>query len=120
MPLPIHARLRVGLRAVVAGAAFASAIALPAAASTGQAWEESAQAVRAACIQASGLREARLASKLAIFDDTIAQTAVLVRGRAPQPHMQGVSLQVLCLYDRRSGQARVAEWNPSAPAVGTR
>ena len=94
----------------------AAGLALPAGASTGQAWEQAAQDVRAACIEASGLQQARLVSGQAIFDDTVAQTAVLVRGKAPQAHMSGAVQQMLCLYDRRSKQARTVEWQPFAPS----
>ena len=99
------------------GVLFAAGLALPALASTSQAWSDAAQAVRAACIQASGLQQARLASDQAIFDDAVGQTAVLVRGKASQAHMKGAAQQMLCLYDRRSQQATTVEWTPAAPVA---
>ncbi len=102
--------MKATARTAITAACLFALLPLAGHASTSQAWQESAQEVRRACIEASGLNQARLASEQAVFDDSIAQTAVLVRGKAPQPHMKGATQQVLCLYDRRSRQARVVEW----------
>jgi len=79
-------------------------------ASTPQAWAQAEQTAAQACLEASGLTQPAVAGKPIVFDDASGQTAVVVQGRYPQPHMGGAQGRVLCLYDRVSGLAHVAEW----------
>jgi len=64
--------------------------------------------VIASCIQASGLRDARPAGEAANFDDRVGYTALIIKGRYPQPHMKNRSGRVLCLFERRSKISHVA------------
>jgi len=90
------------------GAAFLLASALPAKASTATAWAASAKAGRVACIAAANLRHATVSASLR-FSDQVGRDAMLVHGTYPQRFMKGVKGSMLCLYDRRSSRAEVAE-----------
>lgn len=88
-----------------------AASALPARASTPQAWTAYGQQVVKACVAASGLRNPRPAGErvdLPGRGDALT-SALLLEGTYPQPHMAGRRGLELCLYDARSKQARVAE-----------
>lgn len=88
-----------------------AASALPASASSPQAWNAYGQQVLKACLAASGLRNPRPAGERLDLpgrsDDLI--SALLLEGTAPQPHMAGRRVQELCLYDRASRRARVGD-----------
>ncbi|SDM01921.1 hypothetical protein [Pseudomonas indica] len=90
-------------------AVLCGALALPALAATPEAWTEHKKAVLAACMKASGLEQPRPVGKLIEYPDRLSLTAILLRGRYPQPHMEGRMGQELCLYDRRSRTAFVSE-----------
>jgi hypothetical protein len=77
--------------------------------STPQAWDAYTQEVTAACVAASGLRGAHPAGDLVEFDDRIGITVLLIAGRYPQPHMHDARAHVLCLFDRRTRKASVAD-----------
>jgi hypothetical protein len=85
--------------------------ALPASASSPQAWTAYGQQVVKACLAVSGLRNPRPAGDrvdLPGRNDALT-SALLLEGTYPQPHMAGRRGLELCLYDARSKQARVAE-----------
>ncbi len=81
----------------------------PAAAASPVAWADHRREVVNACLQVTELRNARPAGELIEFDDTVGQTALLVTGTYPQKHMKGRRGQVLCLFDKRTRYAQVAE-----------
>ncbi|HSC85518.1 MAG TPA: hypothetical protein VLC30_18045 [Pseudomonas sp.] len=78
-------------------------------ASSEQAWQAQDAELKARCLAASQLREAHVAGAPVLFDDSVGYTALLLSGRYVQPQMHGRMGRELCLYDRRSGQARIAE-----------
>jgi hypothetical protein len=82
---------------------------LASSASTPEAWGAYAREVTTACVAASGLRAAHPAGELVEFDDSVGLTALLVAGHYPQPHMHDSPARVLCLFDRRSRQASIAD-----------
>ena len=77
-----------------------------------------------ACAQASGLDESKVGAPIR-FSDAIGLEVRVVTGIAPQPHMNGASLTMLCAFDRRTGRAEVVEAPadavltalPSAPSI---
>lgn len=92
------------------GLALAAA-ALPAGASSPQAWTAYGQQVVKACLAGSSLRSPKPAGErvdLPGRGDALT-SALLLEGTYPQPHMAGRRGLELCLYDARSKQARVAE-----------
>jgi hypothetical protein len=80
-------------------------------ASTTQAWAEHDKRVASSCLKATTLKQARIASTPAQFDDRVGYTAVLVQGRYPQAHMKNQPGAELCLYHRQSRKAFVTEWD---------
>jgi len=87
----------------------------PAQASGPDAWAQHDRDVAAACIKASGLTQAKAVGKPVLFDDSVAQTALLVSGTYPQKHMAGKKGQMLCLYDRKAKTAQAQEWTATVP-----
>lgn len=86
-------------------------LALPAAqASSPAAWQQQEDKALRLCAQASGLAQTEQVGTPMQFDDPSGQTALLIRGRATQAHMQGAAVTMLCLVDRRSSRASVVEW----------
>lgn len=86
----------------------ASLVAGAASASTPAAWKAGEAQARRTCLAASGLKQARATSGV-LFSDDLGRTALLVSGRWPQAHMKGRAGVMLCLFDRRTGRAEVAE-----------
>jgi hypothetical protein len=80
-----------------------------AAGSTRQAWSEYADEVISACIAASGLRSAHPDGERLDFDDRVGYSALLLAGHYPQAHMKNRSGRELCLFDKRTRTAAVAE-----------
>lgn len=80
---------RIGLL-IVALAAF------NATASSPQAWAESERAMRAACLKASGLKNARVEGAIVHYDDDVGYSALFIGGRYP-----------LTVYEKQSGQGAV-------------
>jgi hypothetical protein len=66
------------------------------------AWAAHHKEVTSGCINASGLRNARLAGEPVDFDDRVGYTAIVIQGHYPQPHMKNRSGRVLCLFEKRS------------------
>lgn len=94
------------------GIALAAAACAPSAASTASAWSDLERKMSFACTKASGLLDARPSGKPVHFDDRNGMSALLVRGRFPQPHMQQRPTVVLCLFDRRSQRVSIADAEP--------
>jgi hypothetical protein len=84
-------------------------VACAAVATTPAEWAAFDQEVAAACIAASGLRNARPAGKRVDFDDGVGYAALVIDGRYPQPHMKNRRARVLCLFDKRTRAAIVAD-----------
>ena len=85
--------------ALVDGAALAS---------SPDAWRAYDRQVRTACVAASRLAAARVKGKrVDVLDLDI--SALLLEGTYPQPHMRGQKGLELCLFERRSGRAKVAD-----------
>lgn len=86
--------------------AVALLAATPLQASSPQAWDAQRRQLREACRQASALRQTRPLGDPVDFPELV---ALLQGGIYPQPHMAGRRGRELCLFDKRSGRARVAE-----------
>ncbi|RZI81120.1 MAG: hypothetical protein EOP38_20380 [Rubrivivax sp.] len=89
----------------VGGAGLTSA----ARASSPDAWTSLAAEVTSACKAVSQLKSPRPAGALVGYDDTVGWTALLLKGRYPQPHMKNRAGRELCLFDRKTRQAHVVE-----------
>jgi len=98
---------------IAAGAAQASSPA---------AWSAHDKEVAAACVKASGLKDAKPAGQPMAYDDGVGMTALLVAGRYPQPHMKNRAGRVLCLFDRKKREAVTIEADQLglAPAAATK
>lgn len=66
----------------------------------------------AACIAASGLRDAA-AGPVVRFSDDFLMDARTVTGTYPQPHMKGAKGTMLCLYNRQTERAETQEIDPT-------
>ena len=80
----------------------------PALASTDAAWAASNRAGRAACIAAANLARPSVSAPLS-FSDQVGRDAMLVRGMYKRRFMKNAWGTMLCLYDRRTHRAEVAE-----------
>jgi hypothetical protein len=78
-------------------------------ASTPEAWAAYDQEVAKACIAASSLSYARPAGARVDFDDSVGYSALLLVGHYPQPQMKNQAGRELCLFDKRSRRAVIAE-----------
>lgn len=83
--------------------AAASSIGVAARASSPDAWVAFERQVTKACVEASGIRNAR-SSTIVGFDDRVGMVAMLVSDRT-----RGSALSKLCLYDKRAKRAHVDE-----------
>jgi hypothetical protein len=75
------------------------------------AWAELDKASAAACIAASGFREAKVQPSVH-FSDDVGFDARVVSGIYPQAHMNGASGKMLCLYGRTTKRVEVQELLP--------
>ena len=80
--------------------AFAAAFTLPAAASSPDAWAEYETKLTAACLAASGFKDAKAHTDIIMFGDDVGIDALVVEGAHPQEHMKGEHGMVLCLYNK--------------------
>ncbi|WP_035715413.1 hypothetical protein [Azorhizobium doebereinerae] len=78
----------------------------PASAASPDAWAELFAKAKAACLTASGLKEARALGTPTDFSDRV---LVLVSGRWPQPHMKNEKATFACLYGKASGAAEAQQ-----------
>jgi hypothetical protein len=83
-------------------------VAAPATASTEAAWKASARQGRQACIATAHLLRPTVSAAVG-FSDRTGYDAMLVRGTYPQKFMKGAKGTMLCLYDRRTHRAEIAE-----------
>ena len=79
-----------------------------ASASSPAAWSAHDREVANACAKASGLKDAVATGEPMVFDDSVGMTALLVSGRYPQPHMKNQRGHALCLFDRKTREAKIA------------
>ena len=91
------------------GGAPAAVMAGTVLASTPQAWSAYDAEVLKACVAASSLRNPHAAGQRVDFDDSIGYSALLLSGSYPQPHMKNQPGRELCLFDRRTRTAVIAE-----------
>ena len=77
-------------------------------ASTPEAWSAYQQEVAKACVAASVLRHARVAGERVDFDDDAGLSVLLIAGEYPQPHMKNQRGRELCLFDKHTRTARMA------------
>ncbi|GFM60929.1 hypothetical protein PSCICG_20890 [Pseudomonas cichorii] len=82
-----------------------------ASAATPQAWTALDKAMLDSCLKASQLKDSKPVGGNALFDDRIGYSALLLQGRYPQKHMNNRKGTELCLYNRKSRQASVTEWD---------
>ena len=83
--------------------------ALKLAASSPQVWEQQNKEAIAKCRQTSGLKDANPVGKIILFGDDVGYDGLIIKGRYPQPHMKNKATQVLCLFNRKTGKAYIAE-----------
>ena len=93
---------RIAVFTLLAGTCAASV------ASTPQAWTALDIKSAAECSQASGLLDPKVGAPVR-FSDQIGFDVRVVTGVAPQSHMGGASVTILCAFDRRTGMAEVVE-----------
>jgi hypothetical protein len=79
--------------------------------SSEQAWSKHDQDVKAACIKASQLKDAKTVSNVMLFDDRVGYSAILIQGKYPQAHMKNKIGQELCLWNKTSKKAYLTEVN---------
>ncbi len=82
-----------------------------ASAATPQAWNALDKAMLDSCLKASQLKDSKPVGGNALFDERIGYSALLLQGRYPQKHMNNRKGTELCLYNRKSRQASVTEWD---------
>jgi len=80
--------------------------ALPARASTPDAWQALFAIAGQRCLAASGLLEAKASAQPADFNDEV---LMLVTGMWPQPHIKQAAAQMLCRYNKANGQVQIIE-----------
>ena len=89
------------------GLLIAALAAFHATASSPQEWAESERAIRAACLKASGLKNARVEGEIIHYGDDVGYSALFIGGRYPQPFMKNQPGRELCLYQRATQKAAV-------------
>lgn len=77
-------------------------------ASSGDSWAALFAQVKKSCIDESGIKSPE-ASAPVVFDDATDKLAVLLRGKVGRGKAQA-NVAVICLYDKESGKASVAEY----------
>jgi hypothetical protein len=80
-------------------------------ASSSDAWAELDKVSAAACVAASGFKDATVAPSVH-FSDDIGFDVRVVSGIYPQAHMKGASGKMLCLYGRATKRVEVQELAP--------
>lgn len=89
---------------------LAVSTAIPASASTPQAWDQMNKRVNRACIAMSGMSRPKLLAAKISFSDTIGTELRMMRGS----DRKGITHRKLCAYNRRTGRTEVqdaADWN---------
>lgn len=80
-------------------------------ASSPEAWQQSQQVMRQACVNASTLSKVKVLGQAVEYDDSVGYSALLLEGFYPQKHMKNRRGRELCLFQRSSGRASVSEAN---------
>lgn len=75
-------------------------------ASSPDAWQQLFALAGQRCMAASGLLEAKASAQPADFNDEV---LMLITGMWPQPHMKQAAAQMLCRYNKSSGQVQLIE-----------
>jgi hypothetical protein len=79
------------------------------AASSEAAWANGDKALQAACLKASGLKEAKAAGSIIHYGDEVGYSALLLSGRYPQAFMHNKPGKELCLYQRATKKAVIQD-----------
>lgn len=98
----------------ILGLVVSSAILNPTFASSEQAWNKHDQDIKAACIKATQLKNAKPASNIMLFDDRVGYSAILIQGKYHQAHMKNKTGQELCLWNKTTNKAYLSEMNIKA------
>lgn len=101
----MSSRLLILVCLAIGGAGLTTA----ARASSPGAWASLTAEVTSACKAVSQLKSPRPSGALVSYDDTVGWTALVLKGRYPQPHMKNRAGRELCLFDRKTRQAHVVE-----------
>lgn len=81
-------------------------------AATPSSYAELDRQTSAACIAASGLRDATVGPATRFSDDFLMDVRT-VTGTYPQPHMKGAKATMLCLFNRQTERAETQEITPT-------
>lgn len=95
----------------ILGFVVSSAVTSVTFASSEQAWNKHDQEIKAACVKASQLKNAKPVSNVMLFDDRVGYSAILIQGKYPQAHMKNKTGQELCLWNKTSKKAYLTEAN---------
>jgi len=98
------------LRGMILCAALAVTAAIPATASTPEAWAQLYKKVNRACVAQSGLARPQLLAAKLSYTDNVPVEVRLLRGNDRRGRLQ----RLVCVYDRRTGRAEVQaapNWN---------
>lgn len=98
-------------RLLTAAVVFGACAAMPAGASSPDAWAEYRAELTEACLNASGFTAPKPHTGIIMFDDSVGYDALVVEGAYPQAHMAGQTGMVLCLYNKAAKTAAVSEFN---------
>lgn len=105
-------RYRIFLKYLsVLGFVASSSVASVTYGSSEQAWNKHDQEIKAACIKASQLKNAKTVNNVMLFDDRVGYSALLIQGKYPQVHMKNKTGHELCLWNKTSKKAYVTEAN---------
>jgi len=89
--------------ALLAGVVWLStAVTNQALASSSEAWAQHDADVKAACIKASGLKNAKPLGDIVLFEDNVG-SALLLEGTYPGKNSKNQRGRKLCLYERTAG-----------------
>lgn len=80
-------------------------------ASSDEAWKKHDQDIKAACIKASQLKNAKPASNVMLFDDRVGYSALLIQGKYAQTYMKNQTGQELCIWNKATKKAYLSEVN---------
>lgn len=97
------------LKSILATATGAVFFIGAAASSSPQAWSEHEKEVVTACFAATGFAKPEVESQVIALDDSIGHDALIVEGDYTQPHMKGQDGKMLCLFNKTTRKATVAE-----------
>ncbi len=105
-------------RILILSSLLAATLAVPSHAATPASYADLDRRTSAACIAASGFKDAAVGVPLR-FSDRILIDARTVTGTYPQAHMKGATGTMLCLYNRRTKRAETQEMAMAAQPVAS-